>query len=426
MFRRVERHIVTKTDKNYEAIKEICHKSKNLYNYANYILRKSFFETRKLPEEYELTKLLANSDQDDYRALPAQTAQQTIKLLFKNWKSFFKLCKAYKKDRSKFKGRPRIPKFKPRAEKGFFATIFTDQQIKLKENKIHFIKSVLNPITTKVSTIKQVRLIPDTACFIVEIVYEKDIRQVEKSDGSVAAIDLGLDGFVTFLDNQGFTPFIINGKGAKSYNQFYNKRKASLQSQLPENIFSSNELRQLELRRSLFMQNFLHQSSSIVIKALIERKIETLVIGLNEDWKQEINLGKITNQNFVSLPHRKLVDQLIYKCEEIGIKVILTEEAYTSKIDHFIGEEMKHHDKYAGRRIHRGLFRSSTGLLIQGDVNGALGIMRKVFPEKALALAKLIRNRGVAFTPIIVNPISLSAVNRSRLAANNTLLDLAV
>ena len=426
MLRRVERHIITKTDKNYEAIKEICHKSKNLYNYANYILRKSFFETNKLPNEYDLEKNLTNENQSDYRALPAQTAQQTIKLLFKNWKSFFKAIKAYQRDKSKFKGRPRIPKFKPRAEKGFFATIFTDQQIKLKENKIHFIKSVLKPITTKVSTIKQVRLIPATACFIVEIVYEKDIRQVETMQGSVVAIDLGLDGFVTFLDNQGYQPFIINGKGAKSYNQFYNKRKASLQSQLPENIFSSNELRQLELRRNLFMQNFLHQSSSIVIKALIKRKIEILVIGLNEDWKQEINLGKITNQNFVSIPHRKLVDQLIYKCEEVGIKVILTEESYTSKIDHFIGEEMKHHDKYAGKRIHRGLFRSSTGLLIQGDVNGALGIMRKVFPEKALALAKLIRNRGVAFTPIIVNPISLSVVNRSRLATNNTVLDLAV
>ena len=427
MLRRVERHIITKTDKNYESIKEICHKSKNLYNYANYILRKSFFETNKLPNEYDLVKILTNENQSDYRALPAQTAQQTIKLLFKNWKSFFKLCKAYKKDKSKFKGRPRIPKFKPRAEKGFFATIFTDQQLSKKDNKLYLPKLAnLKPITTKVSTIKQVRLIPATACFIVEIVYEKDIRQVEKSDGSVAAIDLGLDGFVTLLDNQGYQPFIINGKGAKSYNQFYNKRKASLQSQLPENIFSSNELRQLELRRNLFMQNFLHQSSSIVIKALIERKIETLVIGLNEDWKQEMNLGKITNQNFVSIPHRKLVDQLIYKCEEIGVKVILTEEAYTSKIDHFIGEEMKHHDKYAGKRIYRGLFRSSTGLLIQGDVNGALGIMRKVFPEKALALAKLIRNRGVAFTPIIVNPISLSVVNRSRLATNNTALDLAV
>lgn len=420
MLRRVERHIITKSNKNYEAIKEICHKSKNLYNYANYILRQSFFETRKLPNEYDLIKILTAQNQDDYRSLPAQTAQQTIKLLFKNWKSFFKAVKAYQQDKSKFKARPRIPKFKPRAEKGFLATIFTDQQIKIQNDKIYLPKlSNLKPITTKVSSIKQVRLIPDTACFIVEIVYEKDVRQIETTKGSVAAIDLGLNGFVTFLDDQGNQPFIINGKGAKSYNQLYNKRKANLQSQLPLNVYSSNELRRLSFRRNMFMQNFLHQCSSLIIKALIERKIETLIIGLNEDWKQNINLGKITNQNFVSIPHKELVNQLIYKCEEIGISVILTEESYTSKIDHFIGEEMRHHDKYAGKRIHRGLFRSSLGFVIQGDVNGALGIMRKVFPKKAFALAELIRNRGVAFTPVIVNPISLSAVFRERKASNN-------
>ena len=111
------------------------------------------------------------------------------------------------------------------------------------------------------------------------------------------------------------------------------------------------------------------------------------------------------------MPHRKLIDQLVYKCEEVGIEVILTEEAYTSKIDHFVEEEMKHHDKYAGRRIHRGLFRSSTGILINADLNGALGIIRKVFPEKALAIAELIRNSGVAFTPIIVHPINCHKVN---------------
>ena len=167
----------------------------------------------------------------------------------------------------------------------------------------------------------------------------------------------------------------------------------------------------------MFMQNFLHQSSSLIIKALKERKISTLVIGLNEDWKQGSNMGKQNNQNFVSLPHRKLIDQLVYKCEEVGIEVILTEEAYTSKIDHFIAEEMKHHDKYAGRCIHRGLFRSSTGIYINADLNGALGIMRKVFPEKALALAKLIGDSGVAFTPVIVNPISCHVVSMK--ATNN-------
>ena len=409
---RVERHVITKYDKNYNNIKELCHRCKNLYNYCNYILRHSLFRGEGLPKEYDLMGLLARENQDDYRALPAQTAQQIIKLLYKNWKAYFQALKSYQKDKSKFSGRPRIPKYKPRGEKGHYVALFVKQQIKIKDGKIIFPKPAnLKPIKTKTSTIKQVRVVPATACFIVEVVYQKEVVQTETTEGAIASIDLGINNFVTFLDNQGHQPFIINGKGAKAYNQYYHKEKARLQSELKQGKHSSKNIQLLGLRRANFMQNFLHQSSSIVIKALKERKISTLVIGLNEDWKQKTNMGKANNQNFVSLPHRKLIDQLIYKCEEIGIEVILTEEAYTSKIDHFIAEEMKHHDKYAGRRIHRGLFRSSTGIYINADLNGALGIMRKVFPEKALAIAEFIRNSGVAFTPIIVHPINCYKVN---------------
>lgn len=409
---RVERHVITKNDKNYNNIKELCHRCKNLYNYCNYILRQSLFREEGLPNEYSLTGLLAKENQDDYRALPAQTSQQVIKLLYKNWKAYFQSLKSYQKDKSKFDGRPKIPKYKPRGEKGHYVALFTNQQIKLRDSKIIFPKPAnLKPIKIKTSSIEQVRIVPATACFIVEVIYEKEIIPAETIDGSVASIDLGINNFVTFLDNQGYQPFIINGRGAKAYNQYYHKEKARLQSELKQGRYSSKNIQLLGLRRANFMQNFLHQSSSIVIKALKERKISTLVIGLNEDWKQKTNIGKANNQNFVSLPHRKLIDQLVYKCEEVGIEVILTEEAYTSKIDHFVEEEMKHHDKYAGRRIHRGLFRSSTGVVINADVNGALGIMRKVFPEKALAIAELIRNSGVAFTPIIVHPINCHKVN---------------
>ena len=286
------------------------------------------------------------------------------------------------------------------------------EQIKLNNGEIVFPKLVkLKPIRTKASSIEQVRIVPSTACFIVEVVYEKEIIPAETIDGSVASIDLGINNFVTFLDNQGYQPFIINGKGAKAYNQYYHKEKARLQSELKQGKYYSKNIQLLGLRRANFMQNFLHQSSSIVIKALKERKISTLVIGLNEDWKQKTNIGKANNQNFLSLPHRKLIDQLVYKCEEVGIEVILTEEAYTSKIDHFVEEPMCRQAKYLGKRIHRGLFRSSTGILINADLNGALGIMRKVFPEKALAIAELIRNSGVAFTPIIVHPINCHKVN---------------
>ena len=418
MLSRVERHVIKRADKNYSKIKDICHRCKNLYNYTNYILRQSLFAQKGLPNEYQLVGILTRENQDDYRALPAQTSQQAIKLLYKNWKSYFQSLKVYQRDKNKFLGCPRIPKYKPRGEKGHFIALFTNQQIKLRDGKIIFPKPAnLLPIKTKTSSIEQVRIVPASACFIVEVVYQKEVVQTETTEGAIASIDLGINNFVTFLDNQGYQPFIINGKGAKAYNQYYHKEKANMQSQLKEGRYSSNNIQLLSQKRSMFMQNFLHQSSSIVIKALKERKISTLVIGLNEDWKQKTNIGKANNQNFVSLPHRKLIDQLVYKCEEVGIEVILTEKAYTSKIDHFIAEEMKHHDKYAGRRIHRGLFRSSTGIYINADLNGALGIMRKVFPEKALAIAEFIRNSGVAFTPVIVNSISCHVVSMK--ATNN-------
>ena len=397
---RVERHIIRKGRYNYQEIQTTCHLSKNLYNYVNYILRQSFFETGSIPSGYEISSQLARENQADFRALPAQVSQQTIKVIFEAWQSFFRALKSYKKDKSKFKSNPKPPKYKDK--NGYFVTVFTNQSFRIKEGKIHFSKGTIQPITTKTSTIRQVRLVPSTACFIVEVVYEKDVQVTEKVAGSVAAIDLGLNNFVTFLDNQGNQPFIINGKGIKSYNQNFNKRKAKLQSMLPKNVYSSRQLLQLNFKRNMFMQNFLHQASAIVIKELISRKIETLIIGYNEDWKQNINLGKRTNQQFVQIPYKTFVDKLMYKCEDFGIKVILTEESYTSKIDHLAGEEMQKHKKYKGNRIHRGLFLSSTGIVINADVNGAIGIMRKVFSESA----RQIVDSGVAFTPVIIQPIN--------------------
>lgn len=397
---RVERHIISKGRYNYLEVQNTCHLSKNLYNYVNYILRQSFFETGSIPGEYEISTKLAKENQADFRALPAQVSQQTIKLVFKAWKSFFLALKTYKGDKSRFTGNPRPPKYKDK--NGYFVTVFTRQYTKVKDNKIHFSKDIIQPITTKTSTIRQVRLVPSTACFIVEVVYEKDVQVTEKIAGSVAAIDLGLNNFVTFLDNQGNKPFIINGKGIKSYNQYFNKKRAKLQSKLPKNVYSSKQLLQLNFKRNMFIHNFIHQASSIILKTLLTRKIETLVIGYNENWKQNITLGKRTNQQFVQIPYKTFIDKIMYKCEDYSIKVILTEESYTSKVDHLAGEEMHKHKEYKGKRIHRGLFLSSTGIVINADINGALGIMRKVFSESA----KQIVGSGVAFTPVIIQPIN--------------------
>ena len=403
MLIRTERHIIDKNNINYKNCIEICHLSKNLYNYVNYILRQSFLATKRLPSEYEITTLLAKDNQVDFRALPSNVSQQTVKLVFKAWRSFFMALKSYKKDKSKFNSNPKLPKYK--SKNGLYVCAFTYVCSRIKNKKINFVKNILKPIKTKVLRVKQVRVVPNSSCFTVEIVYEKDVKETLKTSGSIASIDLGLNNFITCIDNLGNVPLIINGKGLKSYNQLFNKKKAKLQSLLPLKRYSSNKIRQLEFKRYKFVSNFMHQVSKMLVKILLDRKIETLVIGYNKEWKQNINLGKKVNQSFVQIPYTSFLQKISYKCEEYGIKVILTEESYTSKIDHLANEPLTKRDSYLGKRIYRGLFKSSVGKILNADVNGALGIMRKVFPEKVL---ELIRDSGVVYTPVILNPIRIN------------------
>ena len=175
--KRTERHIITKYNDNFKQIERLCFLSKNLYNYCNYILRQKYFENQKIEDkkerkyinEYELTTLLTKENQSDFRALPSQTSQQIIKLLFKNWKSFYKLCKT--KD---LNGRPQIPKYKKKDGKNII--IFTNQQVKLKDGFINFPKNVnLSAVRTTVDNICSIRIIPDTACYVLEIIYEKEV-----------------------------------------------------------------------------------------------------------------------------------------------------------------------------------------------------------------------------------------------------------
>ena len=403
MLIRTERHIIDKNNINYKNCIEICHLSKNLYNYVNYILRQSFLAIKRLPSEYEITTLLAKDNQVDFRALPSNVSQQTVKLVFKAWRSFFMALKSYKKDKSKFTSNPKLPKYK--SKNGLYVCAFTYVCSRIKNKKINFVKNILKPIKTKISRLKQVRVIPNSSCFIVEIVYEKDVKETLKTSGSIASIDLGLNNFITCIDNLGNVPLIINGKGLKSYNRLYNKKKAKLQSLLPLKRYSSNKIRQLEFNRYKFVSNFMHQASKMLVKILLDRKIETLIIGYNKEWKQNINLGKKVNQSFVQIPYTSFLQKILYKCEEFEIKVILTEESYTSKIDHLANEPLGKRDSYLGKRIYRGLFKSSVGKILNADVNGALGIMRKVFPEKVL---ELIRDSAVVYTPVILNPIRIN------------------
>jgi len=168
---------------------------------------------------------------------------------------------------------------------------------------------------------------------------------------------------------------------------------------------TSKRINTLTHKRNMKVHDYLHKSSKIVIDYALKHNISTIVIGDNAKWKQNINIGKKNNQNFVSIPHAKLIQQLQYKGEEVGIKIITTEESYTSKTDNFANEPLKKFQKKddgipkptMGKRVSRGMFKSSTKRMINADVNGALGILRKVVPESRVTV--LLGNRGVAITP---------------------------
>lgn len=125
----------------------------------------------------------------------------------------------------------------------------------------------------------------------------------------------------------------------------------------------------------------MHKVSKYIVNYCIINDIDTIVIGYNKTWKQEVNMGKINNQNFAYIPYFKFVQMLKYKCENIGIKFITTEEHYTSGTS-FLDNELPIEENYnIKRRIKRGLFRSNNGILINADLNASYQIVKKAFPN---------------------------------------------
>ena len=222
------------------------------------------------------------------------------------------------------------------------------------------------------------RIIPKNNVYIIEAVYEQEETTPEVNN-RIAAIDIGLNNLAAVSSNcLDFQPFIVCGKAIKSCNQFYNKVKASLQSQLSKNQKSSRKIEALTLKRNHKVDYYLHTASRFIINQLVSQNITHLIIGKNENWKQNINLGSKTNQNFTNIPHARFIQQLEYKAKLVGIKVQITTESYTSKCSFLDFEPIKKHEQYLGKRVKRGLFKSQFGKHYSADLNGSLNILRKV------------------------------------------------
>jgi IS605 OrfB family transposase len=315
--------------------------------------------------------------------LPAKVSQQVLMQVCRDWKSWQEAREEYAINPAKFKAKPRIPGYKDKLY-GRNVLVYTVQAISkkaIKKSIIKFSKTQLK-IRTKKREINQVRIVPNQGYIVVEVIYEKEIEKKLLDRNRIAGIDIGVGNLAAVTSNViGFKPLLINGKPLKSVNSYYNKERSRLQSSLEENRFLSNKLDKLTLKRNSKIESYLHQASRIIIDTLVQCEIGTLVIGKNNEWKQSINLGKANNQNFTFIPHAKFISMLKYKAELVGIKVIVLEESYTSKCSFLDSEPIQKQEVYQGKRIKRGLFRSSHNILINADINASANIIRKAFPN---------------------------------------------
>ena len=409
MYLTLKQQVKHLSKKEFRNLKYLSHIAKNLTNEAIYNIRQYYFKNKKYLSYNENYKILKNSE--NYKKLNSNMAQQILKEVDGSFKSFFgllKLAKNRQYDNKKIK----LPKYL--AKDGFttlvigFVRLKDDMLIIPYSNsfrKTHKEIAIKLPPVLKGKKIKEIRIIPKQYSRYFEIQYTYEVKEIQRelNKENGLGIDLGIDNLCTCVTNTGAS-FIIDGRKLKSINQYYNKINAKLQSIKDKQKIERTTLRQKRItrKRNNRINDYLSKAARIIINYCLNNDIGKLVLGYNEDFQRNSNIGSINNQNFVNIPYGKLRDKLIYLCKLYGVEFKLQEESYTSKASFFDGDEIPIYDKenlqeyvFSGKRIKRGLYQTSTGKLINADCNGALNILRK---SKVVDLSVLY-NRGELNTP---------------------------
>lgn len=397
-------------DKSVKIIEELSYHTTKLYNTANYECRNNGAKSYvQMNEEYSLNW--------HKKYLHSHNYQHCLKLLEKNWKSYFASIKDYKKSPSKYKGVPQQPKFKN--EKNKNEIIFTNLAIRVKNNIIMLslskamqnkfrVKSLNFNLSDKIKSLinleklQQIKIKWDNILkeWYLIIIYEKEQEKIELGN-NVMAIDLGLDNLATISFKDNAETYIINGKPLKSKNSYCNKEISRLQSirmkQVGNTKFkNTNKINKLRLDRLNYITDYFHKASREIINIALKHKVSEIVIGDLKDIKQKSNL-----KTFVQVPIQLLVSLLDYKAELLGIKISKVKEYYTSGVSSIDLEELTEEYYNKSRRITRGLFKTNTDIKINADVNGSLNILRKHLQDKCIPkLIELARDNGRVDCPL--------------------------
>ena len=407
--KRIVKFNIKKSHIDYKYIKTQLIESKEIYNFANYVLRQLYFKNSNkhkyslsFIEEYPTLKKLFLEYIDENKqfttlfykiicefsklkqySINSKIVQNIVDKLKSDWTSYWQLLKA-KKDKT-YNKEINIPTYK----KKYNLVEYNNQVMSKKKLKLGYIGTDKMKLGIKIAkkhqelNCKCFRIYEKHDKLVCELIYEKDITKVEKTD-KVASIDIGLENLFTIAFNYNKKGISIKGTKLKAVNQYFNKLKASLQSMLPNQQYTSKLINQLMYKRGEQLRNYIGYYTNQLIEILKKEKISKLIVGYNKGWKQNINIGKANNQNFVNIPFRKILDILRYKLEENGIECKEQEESYTSKASYLDNDDIpvyKENDGinyiFSGKRIKRGIYKSKQGKIINADLNGALNILKK-------------------------------------------------
>ena len=425
--KRVEKHKIRKGNKYFPIILEQLEQCKKISNSATFIIRQNFFfnktkdskgnEVRKYIKYNDMDRIFKRDRTELYRSLIyAQSVQQILRKVHSSFESFFKAIKDYKKNKSNYTGRPKLPKYK---SSKYDELIITNQNFKQNDKVLSF-KGYLKELSFTMynkGKANQVMFKYNGVDIDVFIIYEDEKTIVNKQvinciedDSRIISIDLGLNNLVTITNNIGIRSIIINGKGLKSKNIYYNYQIGKYQSILStvnekdkkNKSYKSNRLTRLRVKRNNIMNDYVHKTTRYIINYCKENLIDTIVIGNNKFQKQNKKKKQIKGlKNFIQVPIKRIIEQLRYKLEYENIRLIETEESYTSKTS-FLDNEIPIKETIAkGKRVKRGIFKRPNGEYVNSDINGSLQILSKVISTKLLEkLRKVVSSNGLALNPL--------------------------
>lgn len=370
------------TNEHYTKLNDLTYKANNLYNHANFIIRQNFLNNKgekgKFLNSSTLTKMYCKAKNHgkeefshSYYALPTKTSVVLLRTLEQNWKSFFALCK-----NKNLNARPKPPKYKSKGDR--YSYSFTNQQIKNGLDSITICQRSLNiTLNLPYKNLQQIEVKPKQGYILLNAIYREEVEDKlpeEAPLNNIMGIDLGLNNLAAITFSNKENSYLINGKGLKSKNLYFNYKISKLQSVIKKrnNKYTSNQIKALYDKRDNCMMDYLHKASRRIVELALENNIDTVVIGHNVNQKQQCKL-----KHFVQIPIFRLIPLLKYKLNKEGIHLVEVEESYTSGTSYLDKEQPTKTNYKPSRRTNRGLLVSNQGIKINADINGSKQIIKK-------------------------------------------------